>query len=194
MKKSTVPLKTIDMKGEQIKYSLHSNQRSKSMRLTVYPDGRIAILAPSRMSQGLIEKFLKNKSDWILGKIAYFKKFNGALFLGGGKRDYLKFKEQARSIAHDRLAYFNQSYNFTYHRITIRNQKSRWGSCSGRGNLNFNYKIARIDPALADYVIVHELCHLGEFNHSKKFWDLVSQTIPNHKELRSKLKREVILV
>jgi hypothetical protein len=65
----------------------------------------------------------------------------------------------------------------------------RWGSCSKKGNLNFNYKIALLPQRHSDYVIVHELCHLREFNHSKKFWDLVEQAVPNHRALRTELKR-----
>ncbi len=79
-------------------------------------------------------------------------------------------------------------YTFLYSRISIRNQSSRWGSCSRKGNLSFNYRLALLPPRLADYIIVHELCHLGEFNHSKKFWDLVALTIPDWQKLRVELK------
>jgi len=86
------------------------------------------------------------------------------------------------------LEYFNTFYNFKWGRVTIRNQKTRWGSCSKKGNLNFNYKIALLKPSQADYIIVHELCHLKEFNHGKNFWSLVAQTIPDYKEVRSSLR------
>ena len=102
--------------------------------------------------------------------------------------DYLKYKDQAYSIAKDRLLYFNQFYNYKWNNIVIRNQKTRWGSCSRKGNLNFNYKIALITKEASDYIVVHELCHLGEFNHSKNFWDLVEKTIPDYKKIRSDLK------
>lgn len=101
---------------------------------------------------------------------------------------YLKYKQQARIIALDRLLYFNQFYGYKWNRIAIRNQKTRWGSCSKKGNLNFNYKIALLSPKTADYIIVHELCHLGEFNHSQNFWNLVIKTIPDYKSIRAKLK------
>ena len=94
----------------------------------------------------------------------------------------------ARALAHARLSHFNQYYGFSYSRVFIRNQKTRWGACSAKGNLGFNYRIAFLPPELADYVIVHELCHLGQFNHSRAFWELVEQQIPNHKELRHELR------
>ncbi len=103
---------------------------------------------------------------------------------------YIENKTAALELALDRIAYFNSTYNFTFKKISIKNQTSRWGSCSRRGNINFNYRIALIAPELADYIIVHELCHLGEFNHSKRFWDLVEKTVPNWRELRAKLKEE----
>ena len=97
-------------------------------------------------------------------------------------------KEAAASLVTLRLAHFNTLYNFKYNRISIRNQFSRWGSCSRKGNLNFNFRIALLPSELADYIIVHELCHLGEFNHSKKFWNLVTLTIPNWQRLRNELR------
>lgn len=105
-----------------------------------------------------------------------------------GRVEYLKYKEVAREVAIKRLEYFNQFYNFKYGQVAIRNQKTRWGSCSKKGNLNFNYKIALLPPELADYLVVHELCHLGEFNHSQNFWNLVGKTLPDYRELRKKLR------
>ena len=107
----------------------------------------------------------------------------------GGKIEYRKYKSVARNIVLDRISYFNQYYHFSLHSIRIKNQTSRWGSCSKKGNLNFNYRIALIPQELSDYVIVHELCHLGQFNHSKKFWELVSRTIPNYKLIRNRFKK-----
>jgi predicted metal-dependent hydrolase len=105
-----------------------------------------------------------------------------------GRRDYLKHKESARALVAERVLHFNKIYQHSYNKIAIRNQKTRWGSCSSKGNLNFNYKILFLPEALRDYVIVHELCHLKEFNHSKKFWDLVAVAIPDHSEVRKELK------
>ena len=106
----------------------------------------------------------------------------------GNRAEYLKYKEQARILVKERLEYFNQFYGYTWNKIAIRNQRSRWGSCSKRGNLNFNYKIVLLPQNMADYVIVHELCHLREFNHSHDFWALVEKTMPNYKEIRKTMK------
>ncbi len=105
-----------------------------------------------------------------------------------GKRDYIKYKELARVLVKNRIAEYNQVYGFRVNRIAIKNTKSRWGSCSKKGNLNFNYRVALLSPDMADYVIVHELCHLGQFNHSAKFWELVGRTIPNYKNIKNKFK------
>ncbi len=106
---------------------------------------------------------------------------------------YLANKEAARTLVHNRTAHFMQYYGpkhgITVGKITIRNQRSRWGSCSRKGNLNFNYKLVFLTPAQQDYVIVHEICHIKEFNHGKGFWNLVEETIPDWKKLRGELRR-----
>lgn len=104
------------------------------------------------------------------------------------KKEYEKYKEAARELAKNRLAHYNTVYQFKINRVAIKNVKSRWGSCSKKGNLNFNYKIVLLSLELADYVIVHELCHLGEFNHSPRFWKLIEKTLPNYLELKSKFR------
>lgn len=103
--------------------------------------------------------------------------------------DYLVYKEKARQLVWQRLVFLNKIYQVEYFRVSIRDQRSRWGSCSKKGNLNFNYRLIHLPPELCDYVIVHELCHLIEFNHSEKFWDQVAKTFPNYRELRMRLKK-----
>ena len=102
----------------------------------------------------------------------------------GTRAHYLRHKEAARALVHARLAHFNQFYSYPLRKVFIKNLRSRWGSASERSNLNFNYKLVFLPAEVVDYVIVHELCHLGAFNHSPQFWALVAQTIPGHKTLR----------
>ena len=88
----------------------------------------------------------------------------------------------------ERVEYFAGRHQFTFNRITIRSQETRWGSCSKKGNLNFNYRIALLPPRVADYIIVHELCHLKEFNHSWDFWKQVEDILPDYADTRRELK------
>ncbi len=105
------------------------------------------------------------------------------------RRFTVKRREQARRFIENKIKHFNVFYNFKVNHIAIKNQTSRWGSCSSKGNLNFNYRIIYLRPALADYLIVHELCHLGELNHSKRFWALVAKKIPDYIEINKELRR-----
>jgi predicted metal-dependent hydrolase len=101
--------------------------------------------------------------------------------------EYKKHKAEALALVMGRIEYFNAHYNFKYKKISIKQQRTRWGSCSRQGNLNFNYKLLFLPEQLRDYVIVHELCHLNQFNHSPAFWQLVAQTFPRAKALRKQL-------
>lgn len=102
---------------------------------------------------------------------------------------FLANRTAARALVVSRLEFFNQFYGFVYQRVSIRNQRTRWGSCSRSGTLSFNVRLVMIDPTLADFVIVHELCHIAEMNHSRNFWALVERTIPDYKKRRSELRR-----
>lgn len=114
--------------------------------------------------------------------------------LGGSRTSYLQHKEAARVVVQNRLAHFNQHYKLAWGSVAIRNQKSRWGSCSKPGNLNFNYRIVFLPPHLQNYIIVHELCHLQEFNHSQKFWRLVGEIIPNPVLCKKELQHQSLAI
>lgn len=96
--------------------------------------------------------------------------------------------EQALKVLPERVAYFAKSINVSYGRITIRNQKTRWGSCSSKGNLNFNCMLMLMPPQIQDYVVVHELCHRKEMNHSPEFWSEVEKVLPDYRERKKWLK------
>ncbi len=102
-------------------------------------------------------------------------------------KHYVVHKEQARNLILNRIEFWNKYYDFSFKRVAIRNQKTCWGSCSSKKNLNFSYMILFLPTVLQDYIIVHELCHLKELNHSKNFWALVSKTIPDYKERKKQL-------
>jgi predicted metal-dependent hydrolase len=181
--------------GQNIPYTLRLNPRSKSIRLAIHSGGEFTVTVPPRVTQKMIEHFIGLKADWILEKIAHFKKFDLARgpqvprkTKAEQRAQYLALKEKALKIATEKVHHWNSFYNFKFKNISIKNQKTRWGSCSKNGNLNFNYKIALLPEKLADYLVVHEIAHLGEFNHSKRFWDLVAKTIPDYQIIRKELK------
>jgi predicted metal-dependent hydrolase len=168
-------------------YTLKTSARAKHIRITIKRDGTVIVTKPVRASVALVERFVASKADWITAKVKEMTK-NG-IVITHTKREIQDLKQKALLMAEEKVGFFNRFYNFTYNHIRIKNQKTRWGSCSKRGNLNFNYKLAILPEELADYLVVHEVCHLGEFNHSKKFWDLVEKTIPDYKVLRQRLQK-----
>ena len=181
--------KTITVNQENIDYILKTSLRARRTRLAVFCDGRVVVTAPRNLEQKHIDEFITKHTEWITKKINHYKTLGYKLFLKNSKSDFKKHKQEAQKYVEEKVQLFNQFYKFKYNSITIKNQKTRWGSCSKRGNLNFNYNTYLLPENLADYIVVHEICHLSEFNHGKKFWDLVSQCIPDYKELRSELKK-----
>ncbi len=99
---------------------------------------------------------------------------------------------QAKEYIPRRVKELSYEYNFIYNNIKIKNLKSRWGSCSNKKNLSFNLKLMYFNPEVIDYVIVHELCHLKEMNHSRKYWKLVEEIIPNYKIHRQQLNKIIL--
>ncbi|MBL7022319.1 M48 family metallopeptidase [Patescibacteria group bacterium] len=128
------------------------------------------------------------KINQLFSEIIFIQKSYNRESIRRGKEDYLKYKDKALKLAQERIQFYNIKYKFKYNKIRIRNQKTRWGSCSQKGNLNFNYRIIFLSEQMRDYIIVHELCHLKEFNHSKRFWKLVSSILPDYKKIRKDLK------
>lgn len=169
-------------------YTLRNTGRRGRVRITVKSDGSVVVSKSPRIAIADAEKFVREKFAWIEAKIREQASRPKRLLAHYSVKDFHENKERARAFALARLAHFNTFYNHRIGSVSIRSQKSRWGSCSRKGNLSFNYKIVFLPPALADYLIVHELCHLGEMNHSKKFWMLVAQKIPDYKALRREMK------
>ncbi len=172
-----------------LKYSIRHSARARHLRITVNCDASVVVTAPVYFSQNKLEHFLRAKKDWILKKVEYFKRVGeGVRILPRGQKSYKEYKDQARHFVHQKLHELNQRYNFSFNRVAIKNHSTRWGSCSKQKNLNFNYRIFFLSNELAEYVIVHELCHLTQMNHSKKFWALVAQVVPDFKERRKQLR------
>jgi predicted metal-dependent hydrolase len=168
-----------------MKYRLRRGIRTKRLSISIRSDLNIVVSAPKRLSQEVIDNFLLSKKKWIEKSINYYK--NKVEILPRFELNKEK-RAEIKLYVETILEEFNKRYNFKYNKIFIKNHKSRWGSCSSARNLNFNYRIISLSKYLAEYIVVHELCHLKEMNHSKNFWDLVAFSIPDHKERRRELK------
>jgi hypothetical protein len=184
----TLKNKKIIIKGQEINYSLRSYKSSRHLRLAISGNGLVTVTKPVFVTEKMVHDFLETKGDWILEQLAKSAGNPKSLSPAQELAEYQRYKTRAHNFVSDRLEYFNRFYGFKYGRISVRRQKTRWGSCSRTGNLNFNYRLIFLASAAADYIIVHELCHLGEFNHSPGFWRLVAQQVPDYRNLRKKLK------
>lgn len=173
--------------SEEITYTLKRSIRARALRISILDRDQVVVTAPRTMSERVIHRFVTSKSDWIISKLEYLKHLPDHMFLKSSKKEFQMHKAAALDLALRRITFFNKNYGFEFKKIVIRNQKTRWGSCSKTGTISFNYKIALLPPHLADYIIVHELCHLGEMNHSRKFWALVAHTMPDYRTVRSEL-------
>lgn len=161
------------------------------MRISVSVGGEVMVTTPRWVRERAVERFVAQNREWIERHTA---RARTRVVVRVPRRDVLALKQKALALAESRCAYFAKIYGLSYRKISIRAQKSRWGSCSAKGNLSFNYKIAALPTHIADYIIVHEVCHLGVMNHSKKFWDIVSETVPDHVDIRRQLRQMHVLI
>lgn len=159
------------------------------MRLSVRPGGDVVLTAPHFLSAWTIERFLAAHAHWIRRSV---EKMRDKKALPTGRREYAALREKARAFVLERLRYWNTFYRFEYGRVAIKNTRSLWGSCSRKGNLNFTFALVHLPRELADYIVVHELCHLREHNHSPHFWALVAKTQPAHIRLRRELRKYLL--
>ncbi len=174
-------------------YSIKRSRRARRVTITVHHTGDVIVTLPLLMPAFTAHRFVEKKSEWIQKMQQKLKeRFENKTVIKQTRKDYLVHKKLALEFITSCLEHYNKIYNFSYKRIAIRNQKSRWGSCSSKGNLNFNYALVHLPQELADYIVVHELCHLKEMNHSKAFWNLVGVAIPDYKAKRATLKKKFI--
>ncbi len=162
--------------------------RRKTISVEITRDLRVVVRAPLQMRDEAIESFISEKSDWInknLNRLKHQKTDNKEFFSAS---ELKKITADAKRIIIPRTEYFAEKIGVEYGRITIKHQKTLWGSCSSKKNLNFNCLLVLCGEDVRDYVIIHELCHLKELNHSEKFWQEVAKYCPAYKEHKKWLK------
>lgn len=168
-------------------YTIQTSTRTRRIRIAIDGRGAVRVVHPSRVSAESVKRFVVEKREWIMRSIERLKKRAKECMWYSG--DLVRDKGFAHERVTSRLRHFNESYRFSVRSVIIRNQRSRWGSCSPHGALSFNCRLALLPDDLVDYIVVHELCHLKEHNHSFRFWKLVEQTLPDYKQRRKRLKR-----
>ena len=163
--------------------------RRKTIAIQIDRNGQVILRTPYGITKRQAEKFLDEKKDWILKTIRQVenRKTDQIMISEEQRREGI---ERAKRIFPERTAYFALRMGVDYGRITIREQKTRWGSCSSKGNLNFNCLLMLAPPEVLDYVVVHELCHRKQMNHSKAFWAEVEKVCPDYKAAKKWLKEE----
>lgn len=156
----------------------------KTVAIQITPAGQILVRCPNRMRKADIDRFVASKQDWIEAHLAKLPPATPKLTA----EEIKDLAARAKADLPARAARFAPLIGVTYGRITIRSQRTRWGSCSSQENLNFNCLLMLTPPEIRDYVVVHELCHRIELNHSARFWSLVENTLPDFRSRRNWLR------
>ena len=162
--------------------------RRKSIAIQITREAGVKVRAPYGCPRSAIEAFLSEKQQWIMTHLETARKAASVPRREFSDAERRRYVELARDIFTRKTEWFARIMGVTYGRIAIREQKTRWGSCSSKGNLNFNWLLILAPPEVLDYVVVHELCHRRQMNHSQAFWKEVEKILPDYRERQKWLK------
>jgi predicted metal-dependent hydrolase len=183
-----------------MQYQIKESSRARNVRITVSSDGTVTLTKPLRLSLDRATTFLQSRISWIHTiqkrlterQKRQEKLYGASIQLPRLRRTTAAYKEaqkNARKLVTPLVHEIATQGGFIYTGISIRNQKTRWGSCSSRNALSFNYRLIYLSKEELEYLVVHELAHTKHHNHGKEFWAEVEQFVPNCKQLRSSLRR-----
>ena len=185
--------------GTGIEYQLIRSSR-KTVAIQVNRQGEVIVRAPRRCPKAYIDGFVTEKQAWIRRKQEEMQRQEeerqrvrsreggNAFMLPGTPEEEALYRAQAAEVFARKAAYYAARMGVTFHKITVRDQKTRWGSCSSKGNLNFNWRLVLAPVPVLDYVVIHELAHRREMNHSSRFWDIVGEMMPDYQIQRRWLR------
>lgn len=164
--------------------------KRKTFSLEIKRDGSVIVRAPLYAADEQIKNFVRGHKAWLEKHLAKNERARQeySAFPPLSDDDITALKVRARQYIPARVEYWANIMGVKYSSVTIRTQRTRWGSCSSKGNLNFNCLLMLTDTEIIDYVVIHELCHIKEMNHSKRFWALVGSVMPDYKAVQSRLK------
>lgn len=166
--------------------------RRRTLSLQVTKEGRVIVRAPLRYPDAEIRTFVQRHEKWLQKKLSEVKTQINSLPVPAQEKEEA-YREEARKVLSEKTAYYAERMGVTYGRISIRGQKTRWGSCSSKGNLNYNWKLMLCPDRIQDYVVVHELAHRREMNHSKAFYRIVEEILPDYRECIKWLREHPII-
>ncbi|MFC1988964.1 M48 family metallopeptidase [Chloroflexota bacterium] len=164
------------------------SKRARHVNISVKPFKGVRVAVPHRVSFNKAEAFVRTKIDWIKKQSEKMKQYEKEYHFTSGANDDID-KAKAKSMLTGRLKDLAEKYGFTYNRVFIRNQRTRWGSCSRKNNISLNMKITKLPDELVDYVILHELVHTHKKDHGKAFWTEMDKLVGDGKEMSSRLKK-----
>lgn len=173
------------MQNFRFDYSVVRSAR-RTLAVEIKRDGRVIVRVPYSASTADVSAFLNDKTVWIEKHLKRIKENAPERKLS--KEELELLKKRAEKVFSERVAFYAKNVNVDYAKITVKAQKTLWGSCSKNGTLSFNCLLLLASTELIDYVIVHELCHRKQMNHSYAFWREVERVLPDYKSRRKKLK------
>lgn len=162
--------------------------KRKSVSIEIKPDLTVIVRAPLFLSDNTIKKLVAQKNDWIDKKIKQIENKNSVLLPTFSEKEIKLLREKTRVLITPKAEYYAKILGVSFNKLSVKKQRSVWGSCSAKQNINFNLLLCLCPDNVVDYIVVHELCHLKELNHSKKFWYEVEKILPDYKASRLWLK------
>ena len=179
--------RSITIKGQSILYELRKTSKARSIRLRIQGAGELVVSAPTLVPSILVDQFVKQKGEWILNKIVLMKEKNKDKIHITDPKEKRAIRQKAIVSVLEKVKKWNAGLGYEISKITVKEQKTCWGTCNRDKQLNFNWKLGLLPDHLVDYVVVHELCHLKELNHSPRFWKLVENLMPDYKRRKKEL-------
>lgn len=170
------------------RHVFHRRPQRRTIALRLNREGVLEILAPKILSESAQLELLVRHRNWIERSLV---RHSAKQIINPGEPLQV-MRSRAQILVRQKVEHYNNFYNHSFGAIRIMTSKTRWGSCSSRKNLCFNYQVAALPEHLLDYIVVHELCHLREMNHSSRFWDLVALQVPDHKQRRRDLRGLIV--
>jgi predicted metal-dependent hydrolase len=173
-------VRLVPVGGRLVEVQVRESARARRLRIVVAPGRPPEVVVPLRTSERTIRALLDQHEGWLARQLARVREPQLSL----ERMTEREGRSRARGLLHELAAGEAQRLGVSFRRIAIRDQRTRWGSCSSRGTLSFNWRLVLAPLEVAEYVVVHELCHLREPNHSPRFWQLVAAARPAYREQR----------